>query len=250
VTRDGFSVHAGRYDQGTFSTAYTSSDLVEEVRVTTGTVDAEASRGSGQVAMVTRSGTNQFNGSAFWNNKNSALSAANWFNNFNNAPADWENRNQFGVRLGGPIIKNKTFFFFLIDEQRYVKKENIVGTVLTDQARNGIFRFFPGADARNAQQNSPTVTSTGVPLRPASATGDLQSINLYSYDPNRSGPDPTGYMQRVIMSRMPLPNDWTVGDGLNTAGYRPPLLRIGRQHRRDLRYEQSRSGQCPAGPQF
>ena len=58
VTRDGFSVGAGRYDQGTFATSYTSSDLVEEVKITTGTVDAEAGRGSGQVQMVTRSGTN------------------------------------------------------------------------------------------------------------------------------------------------------------------------------------------------
>src|SRR5690606_10114828 len=51
VTRDGFTVSAGRYNQGTFSTTYTSSDLVEEVRITTGTVDAESGRGSGQVAM-------------------------------------------------------------------------------------------------------------------------------------------------------------------------------------------------------
>jgi hypothetical protein len=97
--------------------------------VTTGTIDAEANRGSGQVAMVTRSGTNEFRGSAFWNNKNSALDAADWFDNFNSITPDWQNRNQFGVRLGGPIVRNKTFFFFLIDEQRFVAKENFLGTV-------------------------------------------------------------------------------------------------------------------------
>ena len=116
VTRDGFVVSAGRYNQGTFATTYTSSDLVEEVRVTTGTVDAESGRGSGQVQMVTRSGTNEFRGSVFWYNRNSALDAANWFNNFNGVEADWENRNQFGGRIGGPIIQNKTFFFVLVDE--------------------------------------------------------------------------------------------------------------------------------------
>jgi hypothetical protein len=220
VTRDGFTVGAGRYDQGTFATAYTSSDLVEEVKITTGTVDAEAGRGSGQVQMVTRSGTNQYRGSIFWNNRNSAFDARDWFANFNRTSADWENRNQFGARLGGPIIKNKTFFFFLIDEQRFVRKENFVGTVFTQEARNGIFRFFPGVDSRNAQQTNPTVDLAGNPVRP-SPTAVLQSVNVFATnDPQRPGYDPSGYIQKVLLARMPLPNDFTVGDGLNTAGIR------------------------------
>ena len=219
VSRDGFNVSAGRYNQGTFATTYTSSDLVEEVKITTGTVDAEATRGSGQVQMVTRSGTNDFRGSVFWFNRNSALDGANWFNNFNGIKADWENRNQIGGRLGGPIIKNKTFFFVLVDEQRWVAKQNFVGTVLTNEARQGIFRFFPGVDNQNVFQSVPTVDRSGNPVRPAAATGTLQSINLFSYDSNRAGFDPTGYMQSVI-ARMPRPNDFTVGDGLNTAGIR------------------------------
>src|SRR2546430_9485819 len=114
-----------------------------------------------------------------------------WFNNFNNTSSDWQNRNQFGGRLGGPLVKNKTFFFFLIDEQRFFDKENFVGTVLTDQARQGNFRYFPGVDARNAQQLSATVDRNGNPILiadPATPT----SINLFSYDPNRTGNDPTG----------------------------------------------------------
>ncbi len=220
VTRDGMTVSSGRYDQGSLATTYTSPDLVEEVRVTTGTIDAEAGRGSGQVQMVTRSGTNGYRGSAFWNNRNSALSASNWFNNFNRVKGNFENRNQYGVRLGGPIIKNKTFFFFLIDNQRTIIRQDFVGTVLTDSARRGIFRFYPGADARNALQTAPTVDRSGNPLRPSSATGDLQSINLFSYDPFRTGYDPTGWIQNVLLARMPSPNDFTVGDGLNTAGIR------------------------------
>src|SRR5688572_18076392 len=219
VSRDGFNVSAGRYNHGTFATTYTSSDLVEEVKITTGTVDAEASRGAGQVQMVTRSGTNNFRGSVFWNNRNSALDAANWFNNFNGVKADWENRNQRGGRIGGPIVKNRTFFFVLVDEQRWVAKQNFVGTVLTNEARQGIFRFFPGVDNQNVLQNVPTVDRSGNPVRPAAATGALQSINVFGYDPNRSSPDPTGYMQSIT-ARMPQPNDFTVGGGLNTAGIR------------------------------
>jgi len=222
VMRDGFTVSAGRYNHGTFATTYTSTDLVEEVRVTTGTVDAESGRGSGQVQMVTRSGTNDYRGSIFWNNRNSMLDATSWFNNFNRVEADWENRNQFGGRLGGPIIKNKTFFFFLIDEQRDVVKQNFVGTVLTGPARQGIYRYYPGADNANALQNNPTVNRQGVPQRPAAATGDLQTLNVFNpaYDTNRTGYDPTGWIQNTLLKRMPEANDWTVGDGLNTAGIR------------------------------
>ena len=120
TTRDGFVVSDGRYDHGAYSVNFVSPDLVEEVRIITAPVDAEAERGAGQVQMVTRSGTNQLRGSLFWNNRNSALDASNWFNNFNSVGKNYENRNQFGGRLGGPITKNKTFFFMLIDRKSVV----------------------------------------------------------------------------------------------------------------------------------
>ncbi|PYS36574.1 MAG: hypothetical protein DMG14_24130, partial [Acidobacteria bacterium] len=237
TTRDGFVVSDGRYDFGVFSNTYVSPDLVDEVRVITSTVDAEAGRGAGQVQMVTRSGTNQVRGSAFWANHNSTLDAANWFNNFNGVSKDYKNRNQFGARLGGPIIKNKTFFFLLVDEQRNVVKQTFVGPVLTPLARQGIFRFFPGVDNQNATANNPTVDRNGNPVRPAGATGELQSFNVFTKsdgtvrDPNRPGFDPTGIIQNTYLARMPLPNDYTGAassavspalaiDGLNTAGIR------------------------------
>jgi hypothetical protein len=226
VTRDGFVVSDGRYSFGAWSATYTSPDLVEEVRVITAPVDAEGSRGSGQVQMVTRSGTNQFRGSAFWTNHNSALDASNWFNNFNGIKKDYNNRNQFGARLGGPIIKNKTFFFVLIDEQRDMFKQTTVGTVLTPLARQGIFRFFPGVDSQNITQNNPTVDRNGNPVKPGNVTGELQQFSIFTKsdgtvrDPNRPGYDLTGFIPNVLLARMPLPNDYTVGDGLNTAGIR------------------------------
>ena len=180
--------------------------------------------------MVTRSGTNQFRGSAFWTNRNSALDASKWFNNFNGVPKDYENRNQYGVRFGGPIIKNKTFFFFLVDKQRYMIRQTFVGTVLTPLARQGIFRFFPNADNQSATSLSPTVDRNGNPVRPPNATGDLQSFNIFGRDPSRQTFDPTGFIQKTLLARMPMPNDFTSAgnpvapapavDGLNTAGIR------------------------------
>jgi len=219
VTRDGFNVTDGRYNYGALTSTYTSPDLVEEVRVITAPVDAEIGRGSGQVQMVTRSGTNAFRGSAFWTNRNSALDASKWFNNFLGVQKDYENRNQFGVRFGGPIIKNKTFFFVLVDEQRYMIRQTFIGNVLTPLARQGIFRYFPNVDNRNATQLNPTVDRNGTPIlngQPATP----QSFSVFDRDPNRLGFDSTGFIQKTLLSRMSDPNDFTVGDGLNTAGIR------------------------------
>src|SRR5438093_169428 len=236
TTRDGFVVSDGRYLHGAFSSTYVSPDLVEEVRVITAPVDAEMGRGSGQVQMSTRSGTNQFRGSLFWNNRNSALDASNWFNNFNGVQKDYENRNQFGGRLGGPIFKNKTFFFVLVDEQRDLFKQTFVGPTLTPLARQGIFRFFPGVDNQNATSFNPSVDRNGTPVRPANATGDLQQFSIFGRDTNRPGFDPSGFIQNTLLAKMPLPNDFTSAastaisttnasmflpiDGLNTAGIR------------------------------
>src|SRR6185295_7666298 len=118
ATRDGVNVNDGRYENGAWSVVFASADMVEEVKIVVAPVDAETSRGSGQVSMVTRSGGNTFKGSAFWVNHNSALDASNWFNNFNGTAKDYDNRNQYGARLQGPIVKNKTFFFALFEGQR------------------------------------------------------------------------------------------------------------------------------------
>jgi hypothetical protein len=219
TSRDGVSVNDTRHnDSGGFSVTYTSPDLVEEVRVIVAAADAELGRGGGQVQMATRAGTNQYRGSLFYTNRNSALDASNWFNNFNAVPKNYYNRNQFGGRIGGPIIRNKTFFFFLYDGQRFITKDTVVGNVLTREARQGIFRYFPGVQSSNATSNNPTVDRSGNPLlngQPAAP----QQFSVFDKDPNRPTYDPSGWVQ-MALSRMPLPNDFTVGDGLNTAGIR------------------------------
>jgi hypothetical protein len=231
ATRDGINVNDGRYENGAWSVVYSSPDLVEEVKVLVAPVDAETSRGSGQVSMVTRSGTNSFRGSAFWVNHNSALDANDWFNNFNGVGKSYDNRNQFGGRLGGPIVKNKTHFFVLFEGQRDLKRNEATGTTLTDMARQGIFRYFPGADNANANNANPTVDRSGNPVRPARATGDLAAIDLFGNctfrgqpvancrtfrDPLRPAISTVPYMAESF-KRMPAPNEFTGGDGLNTA---------------------------------
>ena len=100
-------------------------DMVGEFRVILTPVDAELGRGNGQVQIITRSGTNQFHGSGVWNIRNSALDANTWSNNkqvvrrrLDSRPADMDqSESEYTGSLGGPIIKNKTFFFALWDQQ-------------------------------------------------------------------------------------------------------------------------------------
>jgi len=221
MTRDGLVVNDTRYGTGSNTSGqngtFVSSDLVEEVQVVVGNVDAESGRGSGQVSLQTRSGTNQFHGAAFYFNNNSALNSNDFFQNLTGQKKTYSNRNQYGGRLGGPIVKNKAFFFVLVDNQRYLQKQNFVASVLTPEARQGIFRYISGQQNGNALSAQPSVDLNGNILNPSA----LRSFNLFSDvgDPFRTGISKDAYWQYVL-SKMPLPNDYTVGDGLNVAGYR------------------------------
>jgi hypothetical protein len=218
ITLDGINVQDNRINSGIFSTLFTSVDRIEEVQVITSPVDAEFGRGSGQIILNSRSGNNTFTGSLFEQHRNTALNANTFFNNLQGVPRNILIRNQFGARLGGPIRKNRTFFHFLWESSRIRQNGSTTRTVYTSTARQGLFRFFPGAQNANASSVNAVVDSNGNPLRPAAATGELQTVSLYGRDPNRSAADPTGTVARTL-ALTPLPNNFRVGDGLNTAGY-------------------------------
>ncbi len=152
VQRDGITVNDTRYPVGISSTTRINPDLVGEVRMVLTPVDAELGRGNGQVQILTRSGTNDFRGSAVWNVQNSALYANNWGNNRTRprTEQDWKNVHQWTGRYGGPIVKNKTFFFALYDGQFHRTREVVNSPVLTDTARKGVYRYFPGWNNGNA----------------------------------------------------------------------------------------------------
>jgi Carboxypeptidase regulatory-like domain/TonB dependent receptor len=96
-----------------------SVDSVEEFQVNSSSYSAEFGRAGGAVTnVVTKSGTNAFHGSAFEYFRDRYLNANTWINNSRGIPRQPFHVNQFGVTLGGPVIKNKDFFFFNYDGQR------------------------------------------------------------------------------------------------------------------------------------
>src|SRR5436309_1928783 len=119
IQRDGVDASAaGRWPAGIQAATIINPDLVGEVRMILSPVDAELGRGNAQIQVQTRSGTNKFRGAAVWNIRNSALDPNTWANNrIQPVPAtrSWTNLNQYTGSLGGPIVKDKTFFFALWD---------------------------------------------------------------------------------------------------------------------------------------
>ena len=210
TVRDGLSVSDGRFASGVFSTTFINPDLVGEIRIVLTPVDAEMGRGNGQVIINTRSGTNKYSGAAQWDIRNTALQPNTWGNNNDLDPVtgawsptepNWSNTHHYTVSFGGPIVRNKTFFYALWDQQLQYQRNVVTASVMTDAARNGIFRFFPGWVNGNSTTNT-TVSSTtspagvgagqiavvdaiGNPLRPTTNpngtpyTGQLTCISVF-----------------------------------------------------------------------
>src|SRR5438093_5964265 len=111
-------------------------DAVREFKVLTGTYSAEYGRqAGGQVIVTTQSGTNAFHGSVWEFHRNSALDARNFF-----APQEPAfRRSQIGVRHGGPIKKDQTFFFAAYEGQRRGQQEASLATVPSLAFKNGDF---------------------------------------------------------------------------------------------------------------
>ena len=132
--------------------------------------------------------------------RNTDLDANTFWNNFSQPyiPRQILIRNQYAARIGGPIRKNKTFFFVLYDGNRQRTSATATNTVLTAPARQGNFRFFPGAINSNysRHQQSRGRCCNGNPVMPSTATGPLQTVSVFGKDPNRPVADPSGVVQK------------------------------------------------------
>src|SRR5262249_43986912 len=156
-----------------------------------------------------RSGSNEFHGDGFWFYRTPRLNANEWENNLNRVGKAQLQQNVFGGGIGGPVFKNKTFFFFEIQALRARSSTLTNRTVYTEQARQGIFRYVRGARNLPAGVPGASVDASGNPL-PGLSVG---SYNIGTSDPQKLGLDPSIH---GMLKSMPLPNNYAMGDGLNT----------------------------------
>jgi hypothetical protein len=195
-------------------------DSVQEFRVTTTNPNADQGRSSGaQVSLVTKSGTNEFHGSVYEYHRNTVTTANDYFNNaigrytqgvpedeaiVNAGQANFGDlkaprpkliRNIFGGSIGGPIVKNRLYFFYNYEGRRDAEAQSVLQTVPTATLRQGIVRYFN--------------TAGGITT--------LTPADIAALYPATGGVNPAGL---ALLQTAPLPNDFTTGDGLNTAGFR------------------------------
>jgi hypothetical protein len=134
VTIDGINTQDNYYKNGDgfFTVIPARQDALEEITLTTSAagVDANA-QGAAQVKFITKGGTNEYHGGAFWQHRNTALDANSYFNNINGLPRNKVILNQGGVHVGGPIWKNKLFFFTNYEIYRYPAQTSTTRVVMT-----------------------------------------------------------------------------------------------------------------------
>ena len=180
-----------------------NSEAIQEFRVTTTNPNAnQGHSGGAQISLVTRSGTNQWHGSAFEFYRSKGLAANDFFNNRTGVPKPQLIRHSFGGGIGGPIIKDRAFFFYSYEGLRQLSQTSVVRTVPLASLGRGELRYR---------------SSTGAIIT-------LNTAQLNAAFP-LAGMNPTAIaVFRDAASRYPA-NDFTTGDStasalLNTAGFR------------------------------
>lgn len=257
IQRDGVTINEVRYESGMNSALRLNNEMIGEFKVLLAPVDAEAGRGNGQIQVLTKSGGNEFHGGLVWNLQNTALDSNQYHLNRTATEPDWRNVHEYTASFGGPLIKNKTFFFVMWNQQVATQRRTLNSPVLTPCARKGIFRYFDNWVSGNVLTTPtttgflptiPAVDATGKPVAPATNpngtpfTGQLRAFHVFgqllsppqtddcsdfnpatdvvpgtAWDLFRNQLDQSGYITRFT-NIMPPVNNYEVGDGLNTAG--------------------------------
>jgi hypothetical protein len=188
-------------------------DSVQEFRVTVAGEGPNQGRSSGgQVALVTKSGTNQLHGSLYEYNRNSATSANTWFNNQAGVPRQPLVRNQFGGSIGGKVVPDRVFYFFNYEQRQDASGVAEVRAVPSDTLRQGIFKY--------TMCNNPTgpggacdPTKDNISVQTISAS-DIQAVDPLNVGVNSS--------ILSVLNQYPHGNAPAFGEdgGLNFSGFR------------------------------
>jgi hypothetical protein len=216
ITLDGLDVNDETIGQAFTTVNRAPIDSVQEVRTIVGGADSTYGRSSGaQIDLVTKSGTNDLHGSLHEYNRVSAYAANDWFNKLAGNPRGSLIRNQYGGDIGGPILKDKLFFFFDYEARRDTIADQEIRTVPLDALRNGQLNYVnngPGCNSTATLATNPGCIST-LPISGAPMSNSVQGL-----DPSGIGGDAA--LISYINSRYPVANFVSgAGDGVNTGGY-------------------------------
>jgi hypothetical protein len=224
VTLDGIGVNDQNNGYAFQSVLNVPPDSVEEFRVTTANANADSGYSSGgQVALVTKSGTNNFHGSAYEYNRNTIFSANDPFlktSQLGNGDANTAPKllyNVFGVAVGGPVVKNRLFFFANYEGFRQAKGSSVLRDVPSATLRAGdlVYLCQRNMDGSLDTADCPGGTVNGV-SGVASGYYALNPAQITKMDPLSIGPSAA---VEAVLNQYKAPNE-NAGDGSNILGYR------------------------------
>jgi hypothetical protein len=196
VTLDGVDVNDQQNRYAFTSVLRSTLDSIQEFRVTTVNPTADLGRSGGaQIALATKSGSNEYHGSLYEYLRNTITSANRFFNNAASVERPKLNRNVFGASMGAPILKNRIFYFLNYEGRRDASEGSVVRAVPSETLRQGIVRY--------------NNKSGGV--------SELTPDQIKVLDPAGIGTDQAALQ---VLQSYPMPNSDEVGEGLNVRGYR------------------------------
>lgn len=241
VTLDGVNVNDEAKGYAFTSVLPVTPDSVEEFRVTTSNYNADQGDGSGaQVALITKSGTNHLHGSLYEYHRNTLTSANDWFNKAAQVESNQPNkplkliRNVFGGSLGGPVKKNRAFFFLNYEGTRQREEHSVLRNIPTPSFMDGVIQYQCAPDASGSSTGTCPASGSvnGLSKSWAYSPGfyAMGPTQIKSFDPggpqDGTGPTITG-PNTVLLNNYFIPtygaftaNDSSVGDGLNYSGFR------------------------------
>jgi hypothetical protein len=202
ITTDGINTQDNYYKSGDgfFTLIPVRTDSIEEVTLSTSAAGVDSlAQGAAQIKFVTRGGTNQYHGGAFWQHRNTVFDANYYFNNINGSPRDKIILNNGGIHAGGPVKKNRLFFFTNYEISRLPISTGTTRTVLDPGALDGTFTYKDGAGAIHkvnlltlAAANGftgtadPIISSTLKQINGLTSNGIVQSRQVSNNDYNRN----------------------------------------------------------------
>ncbi len=222
VTLDGIGVNDQNNGYAFTSVLNAPPDSVEEFRVTTANSNADSGYSSGgQVSLVTKGGTNTFHGSAYEYNRNTIFSANDPFLKNSQLTEGQSNtapkllRNVFGATAGGPIVKNRLFFFANYEGRRDAEGSSTLRNVPSATLRAGVLQYLcavptdcSGNSVTGLDGNNYTAPQGYWLLGPS----DIQKMDPLGIGDNQA--------VHSLLKQYPGANDFTAGDGSNTFGFR------------------------------
>src|SRR5262245_51243015 len=200
-------------------------------------------QGAIQIQYVSKSGTTAWHGEVFWQHQNSALNANNWFNNARRIKRPVFIQNDQGGALGGPVIKNKLFFFVSYAHVKTPQSADFEARVLTPAAQTGVFSYVGNDGAARsvnllqiAGQNgfpsaiSPIISAQLQKIQSSTSAGALSGFDLIRNRLRWVAPSPftnqfmTARFDYQVSEKLRVSVSDTYNRNVNARGFRGTVL--------------------------